>query len=210
MPTPTKGPRLGGSPAHERLILANLAQSLFEHGKITTTEAKAKRVRPLAEKLITSAKRGTLHSRREVMKVISDKNVVHTLFAEIAPAVANRPGGYTRIVKLLPRKGDNAPMAIIEIITEETVTSAASRMARRAASTSTSSNAARPKQAKAGAAAAPVADETVADDTVTEAPAEDTVVDETVTEAPAEDTAVEAPAAESTDAAPADDTETTK
>ena len=164
MPTPTKGPRLGGSPAHERLILANLAQSLFEHGKITTTEAKAKRLRPLAEKLITSAKRGTLHSRREVMKVISDKNVVHTLFAEIAPAVANRPGGYTRIVKLLPRKGDNAPMAIIEIITEETVTSAASRMARRAASTS--SNADRPKQAKAGAAAAPIADEAVADETV--------------------------------------------
>ena len=126
MPTPTKGPRLGGSPAHERLILANLAQSLFEHGKITTTEAKAKRLRPLAEKLITSAKRGTLHSRREVMKVISDKNVVHTLFADIAPAVASRPGGYTRIVKVLPRKGDNAPMAVIEIITEETVSSAAS------------------------------------------------------------------------------------
>ena len=140
MPTPTKGPRLGGSPAHERLILANLAQSLFEHGKITTTEAKAKRLRPLAEKLITSAKRGTLHSRREVMKVIRDKNVVHILFAEIAPAVANRPGGYTRIVKMMPRKGDNAPMAIIEIITEETVSSAASRMARRAAATAPKSD----------------------------------------------------------------------
>jgi len=151
MPTPSKGPRLGGGPAHERLILANLAQSLFEHGKITTTKAKAKRLRPLAERLITSAKKGTLHDRREVMKTIRDKNVVHTLFADIAPAVANRPGGYTRIVKILPRKGDNAPMAIIEIITEETVSSAASRVARRAASTGTSSNAARPKQAKKGA-----------------------------------------------------------
>jgi large subunit ribosomal protein L17 len=147
MPTPPKGPRLGGSPQHERLLLANLAQSLFEHGKITTTVTKAKRLRPLAEKLITSAKTGTLHSRREVMKTIRDKNVVHTLFAEIAPAVASRPGGYTRIVKTLPRKGDNAPMAIISIITEETVTSAASRVTRRAATTS--SNAARPKQAKA-------------------------------------------------------------
>lgn len=155
MPTPSKGPRLGGSPAHERLILANLAQSLFEHGKITTTEAKAKRLRPLAERLITSAKRGTLHSRREVMKTIRDKNVVHTLFAEIAPAVANRPGGYTRIVKTLPRRGDNAPMAVIEIITEETVASAASRVSRRAA-VSTSDRAARPKQAK-GADAAPAA-----------------------------------------------------
>lgn len=209
MPTPTKGPRLGGSPAHERLILANLAQSLFEHGKITTTEAKAKRLRPLAEKLITSAKRGTLHSRREVMKVISDKNVVHTLFADIAPAVANRPGGYTRIVKVLPRKGDNAPMAIIEIITEETVTSAASRVARRAA---TSDNAARPKQAKAGAVVADeaVADQTVADETVADDSAADDSVDETVVDAaPADENPTD------TDAAPAastesDDTETTK
>ncbi len=214
MPTPTKGPRLGGSPAHERLILANLAQSLFEHGKITTTEAKAKRLRPLAEKLITSAKRGTLHSRREVMKVISDKNVVHTLFADIAPAVANRAGGYTRIVKVLPRKGDNAPMAMIEIITEETVTSAASRVARRAA---TSNNAARPKQAKGGAAAAAPA----AEETGSETAAEDTTVtaDEATAETPAQDaptaestesteTAAEAPAAESTPAA--DDAETTK
>ena len=215
MPTPTKGPRLGGSPAHERLILANLAQSLFEHGKITTTEAKAKRLRPLAEKLITSAKRGTLHSRREVMKVISDKNVVHTLFADIAPAVANRAGGYTRIVKVLPRKGDNAPMAIIEIITEETVTSAASRVARRAA---TSNNAARPKQAKGGAAAAaPAAEETgsetaAEDTTVTadEATAAETPADEAPAAASTEstETAAEAPAAESTPAA--DDTETSK
>ncbi len=174
MPTPSKGPRLGGSPAHERLILANLAQSLFEHGKITTTETKAKRLRPLAEKLITSAKRGTLHSRREVMKVIRDKNVVHILFADIAPAVASRAGGYTRIVKVMPRKGDNAPMAIIEIITEETVTSAASRMARRASSSVGSSNAARPKQAKATSDTA--ADETVAGETA----AGETVADATV------------------------------
>lgn len=132
MPTPPKGPRLGGSPAHERLILANLAQSLFEHGKITTTETKAKRLRPVAEKLITSAKRGTLHARRQVMKTIRDKEVVHTLFAEIAPSFATRDGGYTRITKVGSRKGDNAPMATIELIGEETVTSAASRVVRRA------------------------------------------------------------------------------
>lgn len=133
MPTPTKGPRLGGSPAHERLILANLAQSLFEHGRITTTEAKAKRLRPYAEKLITAAKRGTLQSRREVMKVIRDKAVVHHLFADVAPVFANRAGGYTRIIKTMPRKGDNAPMALIEMIMEETVTSSANRTTRRAA-----------------------------------------------------------------------------
>jgi large subunit ribosomal protein L17 len=116
MPTPTKGPRLGGSPAHERLLLANLATSLFEHDRITTTEAKAKRLRPLAEKLITFAKRGDLHARRQVMTVIRDKDVVHKLFAEIGPNFAERPGGYTRIVKVGPRKGDNAPMAIIELV----------------------------------------------------------------------------------------------
>jgi len=118
MPTPTKGPRLGGSPAHERLMLANLATSLFEHGRITTTEAKAKRLRPYAEKLVSFAKRGDLHSRRQVMTVIRDKDVVHTLFAEIGPRFANRPGGYTRITKVGPRKGDNAPMAVIELVTE--------------------------------------------------------------------------------------------
>jgi large subunit ribosomal protein L17 len=134
MPTPPKGPRLGGSPAHERLILANLAQSLFEHGKITTTETKAKRLRPHAEKLITTAKKGTLHSRREVLKTIRDKDVVHKLFAEIAPSFATRDGGYTRIIKTAPRKGDNAPMAIIELVGEETVSASASRVARRAAS----------------------------------------------------------------------------
>ena len=116
MPTPTKGPRLGGGPAHERLILANLATSLFEHDRITTTEAKAKRLRPLAERLITFAKRGDLHARRQAMTVIRDKDVVHKLFAEIGPKFAERPGGYTRIVKVGPRKGDNAPMAVIELV----------------------------------------------------------------------------------------------
>ena len=118
MPTPTKGARLGGSPAHQRLILSNLATALFEHGRITTTEAKARRLRPLAEKLITKAKRGDLHNRREVLKTIRDKSVVHTLFTEIAPTFAERPGGYTRITKIGPRKGDNAPMAVIELVTE--------------------------------------------------------------------------------------------
>ena len=118
MPTPTKGPRFGGSPAHERLMLGNLATSLFEHDRITTTEAKAKRLRPLAERLITFAKRGDLHARRQVMTVIRDKDVVHKLFAEIGPKMAERPGGYTRIIKTNPRKGDNAPMAIIEIVEE--------------------------------------------------------------------------------------------
>jgi large subunit ribosomal protein L17 len=118
MPTPTKGPRLGGSPAHERLMLANLATSLFKHGKITTTETKAKRLRPLAERLVTFAKRGDLHSRRRVLTVIRDKDVVFTLFDQIAPRFDNRPGGYTRIVKAGVRKGDAAPMAVIELVEE--------------------------------------------------------------------------------------------
>jgi large subunit ribosomal protein L17 len=116
MPTPTKGRRLGGGPAHERLMLANLATSLFEHGRITTTEAKARRLRPFAERLVTFAKRGDVASRRRVLTVVKDKTVVHELFTEIAPRYANRNGGYTRIVKLGPRKGDNAPMAIIELV----------------------------------------------------------------------------------------------
>ena len=118
MPTPTKGPRIGGGPAHERLILANMATSLFEHDQITTTQAKAKRLRPLAERLITFAKRGDLHARRKVMTVVKDKSVVHRLFVEIAPDVADRPGGYTRITKIAPRKGDNAPMCVIELVRE--------------------------------------------------------------------------------------------
>ena len=118
MPTPTKGPRLGGSPSHQRIILANLASQLFEHGKITTTEAKAKRLRPLAEKLITKAKRGDIQSRRSVLTTVRDKSVVHTLFTEIAPTFEGRDGGYLRITKVGPRKGDNAPMAVIELVTE--------------------------------------------------------------------------------------------
>ena len=118
MPTPTKGPRLGGGPAHERLILANLATSLFEHDQITTTEAKAKRLRPLAERLVTFAKRGDLHARRRVLTVVRDKGVVHRLSTEIAPDMADRQGGYTRITKIGNRKGDNAPMAVIELVRE--------------------------------------------------------------------------------------------
>lgn len=125
MPTPTKGARLGGSPSHERLMLANLATALFEHGKITTTEAKAKRLRPLAERLITKAKKGDLHNRREVMKTIRDKDVVHKLFAEIGPHFDDRNGGYTRIVKAMPRRGDNAKMAVIALVAEKTATSEA-------------------------------------------------------------------------------------
>lgn len=130
MPSPTKGARLGGSPAHERLILANLATSLFEHGRITTTAAKARRLRPFAERLITKAKRGDLHNRREIMKVIRDKDVVHKLIAEIGPFFSERAGGYTRIVKTGPRKGDNAPMAVIELLREQTATAEAERARR--------------------------------------------------------------------------------
>ncbi len=118
MPSPTKGARLGGSPAHERIILANLASQLFEHGRIVTTEAKARRLRPLAEKLITKARRGDIHSRRIVLTTVKDKGIVHTLFTEIAPTFADREGGYTRITKVGPRKGDNAPMAVIELVAE--------------------------------------------------------------------------------------------
>jgi ribosomal protein L17 len=119
MPKPTKGPRLGSGPSHERLILRTLAEQLFEHGKITTTEAKAKRLRPLAEKLITFAKKGDLPARREVMARIANKGVVHNLFTVIGPRFASRNGGYTRITKIAPRKGDNAPMAVIEVLTEK-------------------------------------------------------------------------------------------
>ena len=155
MPTPTKGPRLGGGPAHERLMLANLATSLFEHGRITTTEAKAKRLRPLAEKLVTFAKRGDLHARRQVMTTIRDKNVVHTLFAEIGPRFENRPGGYTRITKVGPRKGDNAPMAVIELVEALTVAQQAVGEAERARGTTFASG------AGASAAAGEVSADTV-------------------------------------------------
>jgi large subunit ribosomal protein L17 len=146
MPTPNKGPRMGGSPAHERLMLANLASALFEHGRITTTESKAKRLRPYAEHLITFGKRGDLHARRQVLKRLNDKSVVHTLFAEIGPRYENRPGGYTRIIKLGNRKGDNAPMAIIELVEALTVAQQAVGEAERARGTRSA-----PKKAPTGA-----------------------------------------------------------
>jgi large subunit ribosomal protein L17 len=132
MPTPTKGARMGGSPAHQKHMLANLATALFEHGKITTTEARARRLRPYAEKLITFAKRGDMHARRQVLTVVTDKGVVHNLFTEIGPAMADRPGGYTRITKIGHRKGDAAPMAVIELVREEVGTSKPRRRTRRA------------------------------------------------------------------------------
>ena len=149
MPTPTKGPRLGGGPAHERLMLANLATSLFEHDSITTTEAKAKRVRPLAERMITFAKRGDLHARRRVMTVIRDKGVVHRLFIEIAPDMAERDGGYTRIVKVAPRKGDNAPMAVIELVREPVAKKATVKEAEAATKRSAKDSAAKDQAADA-------------------------------------------------------------
>ena len=154
MPTPTKGPRLGGSPSHERLMLANLATSLFEHGRITTTETKAKRLRPLAEKLVTFAKRGDLHARRQVMTTIRDKDVVHTLFAEIGPRYENRPGGYTRITKIGPRKGDNAPMAVIELVREPVAKKATVKEAEGATKRAAKDDAAKRKAAQDEAKAA--------------------------------------------------------
>ena len=188
MPTPTKGPRLGGSPAHQRHILANLATALFEHGKITTTEAKARRLRPFAERLITFAKRGDLHARREVLTVVTDKGVVHTLFTEIGPGFAARDGGYTRITKVGPRKGDNAPLAVIELVREEAAPSPRRRRARRAQPAA--APAAAGKQAAAGAAPAETAEPEVpeADSEVTDAAdAEAGVADAAEPEAEADD-----------------------
>ncbi len=163
MPTPTKGPRLGGGPAHERLMMANLATALFEHGRITTTEAKAKRLRPLAERLITFAKRGDLAARRRVLTVVRDKDVVHVLFTEIGPRYQTRQGGYTRIVKVGPRKGDNAPMAVIELVEPlaEQVVAEATGATKRAAKEKAAA-----KPAAAAAPAAEAAAETTADDSV--------------------------------------------
>src|SRR3954462_935955 len=155
MPTPTKGPRLGGGPAHERLMLANLATSLFEHGRITTTEAKAKRLRPLAERLITFAKRGDLHARRRVMTVVRDKGVVHELFTEIGPRYENRHGGYTRITKVGPRKGDNAAMAVIELV--EAMTAKAETVTEATAATKKAAKKAPAKKAAANKTAEPAA-----------------------------------------------------
>ena len=175
MPTPTKGPRLGGGPAHERLMLNNMATSLFKHGKITTTETRAKRLRPVAERLITFAKRGDLASRRRVMQSVLDKSVVHELFTVIAPQVNDRQGGYTRVTKLGFRKGDNAPMAVIELVLEPVVARPRTNKVKLTNNVATAAGA---------AAAAPAAEEVV------EAPVE------TATEAPAEEVVAEAPAAE--------------
>jgi large subunit ribosomal protein L17 len=153
MPTPTKGRRMGGSPAHQRHMMANLATALFEHGRITTTEARARRLRPVAERLITFAKRGDLHARRQVLTTVSDRNVVHTLFTDIAPTFASREGGYTRITKIGARKGDNAAMAVIELVPEEAEARPRRRRARRAQPA-----AARPRQAEAAAEAAETAE----------------------------------------------------
>lgn len=177
MPKPTKGARLGGSSSHQKAILANLATSLFEHGRIKTTDAKARALRPYAEKLITHAKKGALHNRREVMKKIRDKDVVHTLFAEIAPHFADREGGYTRIIKVENRKGDNAPMAVIELVREKTVVSEADRARRAAAAQAKAAEAEAP--AEEAAVEAPVAeveavDEGIADAQTAEAEAEAT------------------------------------
>ena len=173
MPKPTKGARLGGSSSHQKALLANLATSLFEHGRIKTTEPKARALRPYAEKLITHAKKGTLHNRREVMKKIRDKDVVHTLFAEIGPHFAEREGGYTRIIKVEARKGDNAPMAVIELVKEKTVTSEANRARRSGSANAPVAAAAAPQAAVEPEAAVGPTDEVVDD-----APVEDAVVED--------------------------------
>jgi large subunit ribosomal protein L17 len=197
MPKPTKGPRLGGSSSHQKALLANLATSLFEHGRIKTTEPKARALRPYAEKLITHAKKGTLHNRREVLKKIRDKDVVHALFAEIGPFFSDRNGGYTRIIKVEARKGDNAPMAVIELVREKTVTDEANR-ARRAAS---SKKAAAPVAAAAAPQAAVEPEATVgpeAEETLDEVKAEDAAIEEAQT-AEAEAEVAEAEADEKAD-----------
>jgi large subunit ribosomal protein L17 len=174
MPTPTKGPRLGSGPAHERLLLANLATALFEHGRITTTAAKAKRLRPLAERMVTFAKRGDIHARRQVLRVVRDKSVVHTLFTEIGPRYVTRPGGYTRITKLGPRKGDNAPMAVIELVEGKTIAQEAVGEAEAARGTRfrRGRKAAEGAPEGAGALTAEVADVAAADAESTEAVAD--------------------------------------
>ena len=176
MPTPTKGHRLGGSPAHERHILANLATALFQHGRITTTEAKARRLRPVAERLITFAKRGDLHARRHVLTVVTDKGVVHQLFTEIAPEFSERDGGYTRITKIGPRKGDNAAMAVIELVRGEPVAVKPRRRTRRAAPEAPASSAAAATAASATAVAEAEAD--VDTDEAAAASATDTEVED--------------------------------
>jgi len=217
MPTPTKGPRLGGGPAHERLMLNNMATSLFKHGKITTTETRAKRLRPIAERLVTFAKRGDLASRRRVMQQILDKGVVHQLFAEIAPQVQDRPGGYTRIVKLGYRKGDNAPMAMIELVLDPVTPKPKANKVKLTNNVATTAPAEEPaaeaveEQAEAvaeEAAAEAVADAPAEEAPAEEAPAEDAPAEEPAAEAeaPAEEAPAEEPAAEAaTEEAPAEE-----
>jgi len=186
MPKPTKGPRLGGGPAHERLLLANLAAALYTHKSITTTETKAKRLRPLAERLITFAKRGDLHARRRVLSVIGSKEVVHVLFTEIAPLVADRDGGYTRITKIGNRKGDNAPMAVIELVLEPVTKKST-------ATTSAAKTAPAPAPAAAAGAESPeegAAAEAAAEDAV-ETPAEQDAAADDAAEIAADDDAAE-------------------
>jgi large subunit ribosomal protein L17 len=203
MPTPSKGPRLGSGPAHERLMLANLATSLFEHDRITTTEAKAKRLRPLAERLITFAKRGDLHARRQVMTVIRDKDVVHKLFAEIGPKFSTRPGGYTRIVKTVPRKGDNAPMAIIELVEEYSSVVTEAEKARGTKTAPRKAARGRTKEIAADAAAeSPTAAAVAAEETAPEEAPEESAeapTDEAIAADETADQSAEAPAAEAAD-----------
>ena len=195
MPTPTKGPRLGGGPAHERLMLNNMATSLFKHKRIVTTETKAKRLRPIAERLVTFAKRGDLHARRRVMQQILDKGVVHELFAEIAPLVAERQGGYTRITKLGYRKGDNAPMAVIELVLEAVDPKPKSNKVKLTNNVATTAAAAAVVTAAAGASEDEVVEEAAVEEVVAEAAAveAEAEVAEAVEEAAVE---AEAPAAE--------------
>ena len=207
MPKPTKGPRLGGSPTHERTILRNMAAQLFQHGRITTTETKARRVQPLAEKLITKAKRGDLHSRRLVLQAITDRDVVDTLFTEIAPSLTDREGGYTRITKVGPRKGDNAPMAIIEIITESVEDSRTTRAKSGRATTkaapaaTTQDDAVEPESTESenieeaaspeAAAAEEIAAEEIVEEAIAEEIVEEAIAEEIVEEAIAEEIAEE-------------------
>ncbi|HVT65367.1 MAG TPA: 50S ribosomal protein L17 [Mycobacteriales bacterium] len=228
MPTPTKGPRLGGGPAHERLLLANLATSLFEHGRITTTLAKAKRLQPLADRMVTFAKKGDIHARRQVLTVIRDKAVVHQLFAEIGPGFAERAGGYTRITKLGPRKGDNAPMAVIELVEFQTIAQEAlseaevargTRFARRRKPTGATAEAAAELKGESATAAAVAAEAEAAEDgdledvgldlMGDEEDGDDVATEEQVAEAEAEATEEPAAAAEEPAAETAEPVEVT-
>jgi large subunit ribosomal protein L17 len=215
MPTPTKGPRLGGSPQHQRLLLSNLATALFEHGRITTTQAKAKALRPVAERLITFAKRGDIHARRQVLTVVRDKSVVHTLFAEIGPRFAERPGGYTRITKIGPRKGDNAPMAVIELVESKTIAQEAvgeaekargTRFARRRGAAATATGTAPAETTspvEAALAAEPEAPEAPAVEETAEV-AETEIAEETVAEAADTESGAGGQAEQAADEAPAE------